>query len=39
MLYETNLWMRRIVSVLLDFILMTLSQNWGIRVHGSLLFV
>ena len=28
MLYKTNFWMRTIVSVLLDFILVTLSQNW-----------
>ena len=29
MLYKTNFWMRTIGSVLLDFILVTLSQNWG----------
>ena len=28
MLNKMNLWMGRIGSVLLDFILMTLSQNW-----------
>ena len=28
MLYKTNFWMRTIGSVLLDFILVTLSQNW-----------
>ena len=33
MLYKVNLWMRRIGSVLLDFILMTLSQNWGTHVE------
>ena len=33
MLYKINLWMRRIGSVLLDFILMTLSQNWGTHVE------
>ena len=33
MLYKVNLWMRRIGYVLLDFILMTLSQNWGMHVE------
>ena len=33
MLYKINLCMRRIGSVLLDFILMTLSQNWGTHVE------
>ena len=33
MLYKIVLWMRRIGSVLLDFILMTLSQNWGTHVE------
>ena len=32
MLNKMNLWMVRIGSVLLDFILMTLSQNWGTGV-------
>ena len=33
MLNKMNLWMGRIGSVLLDFILMTLSQNWGTGVE------
>ena len=33
MLYKINLWMRRIGSLLLEFILMTLSQNCGTHVE------
>ena len=33
MLYKRKLWVRRMGSVLLDFILTKPSQNWGTRVE------
>ena len=33
MLYKRKLWVRRMGSVLLEFILTKLSQNWGTRVE------